>query len=125
MILKMHRNLLPLLCGKARTAWYISVRQLTSMRTGRYRAVPLKSAIGGRLKEKSTVGGRLKKKSTVGGRLRKKKGRGRRKKKEEERRGKVPRPRALAACGRFSPRAPSPPVGHSRASPPSSPTARE
>ncbi|RRT47535.1 hypothetical protein B296_00053675, partial [Ensete ventricosum] len=79
-------NLLPrfyLPNGKAHTARYIRVRQLTGMRTSRYRAVLLKS--------------------TVGGRLRKKKGRGKeeRRRGEEEaiRRGKVPCPRALAAHG--------------------------
>ncbi|RZR98837.1 hypothetical protein BHM03_00028281, partial [Ensete ventricosum] len=67
--------------SKAHTARYIPVRLLTGKQTSRYRAVPQKS--------------------TVGGRLRKKKGRG----KEERRRGKVPRPRAVAARGRFfSPR---------------------
>ncbi|RRT81764.1 hypothetical protein B296_00020513 [Ensete ventricosum] len=33
--------------GKARTARCIPVRQLTGTRTGRYRAVPLRSAVGG------------------------------------------------------------------------------
>ncbi|RWW85040.1 hypothetical protein BHE74_00006323 [Ensete ventricosum] len=69
------------------------------LRTGRYRAVSLKS----------TVGGRLRQKSTVDCRLRKKKGRGRRRRGKEERirRGEeeIPRLRALAARGRlFSPR---------------------
>ncbi|RZS15001.1 hypothetical protein BHM03_00046776 [Ensete ventricosum] len=62
---------------------------------GRYRTVPLKSTVNGRLKEKSIVGGRLKEKSIVGDRLGKKNGRGRRKKKR--RRGKVPCLLALAA----------------------------
>ncbi|RRT45560.1 hypothetical protein B296_00055048, partial [Ensete ventricosum] len=48
-----------LLSGKACTARYIPVRQLIGMRTGRYQAVQLKSAVGGRLREKSTIGGRL------------------------------------------------------------------
>ncbi|RRT41906.1 hypothetical protein B296_00055468, partial [Ensete ventricosum] len=34
--------------GKTRTAWYIPVRQLTGTRTGRYRAVALRSAVDGR-----------------------------------------------------------------------------
>ncbi|RWW03986.1 hypothetical protein GW17_00032817, partial [Ensete ventricosum] len=87
--------------GKARTARYIPVRQLTGTRIGRYRAVPLKSVVGGRLKEKLTVGGRL----------RKKKGRGRRKKKRKRRRKKKrksispARPRCLqVACERRRPR---------------------
>ncbi|RWW17322.1 hypothetical protein GW17_00018757 [Ensete ventricosum] len=37
---------------KTHTARYIPVRQLTGTRTGRYRAVPLKSAVGDRLREK-------------------------------------------------------------------------
>ncbi|RRT54961.1 hypothetical protein B296_00026935 [Ensete ventricosum] len=37
---------------RSRTARYIPVRQLTGTWIGRYRAVPLKSAIGGRLKKK-------------------------------------------------------------------------
>ncbi|RRT52763.1 hypothetical protein B296_00050280, partial [Ensete ventricosum] len=72
------------------------------LRTGRYRAVSLKSIVGDRLREKSTVDCRL----------RKKKGRGRRRRgKEERRRGKeerirrgeeeIPRLRALAARGRL------------------------
>ncbi|RZS27232.1 hypothetical protein BHM03_00060669 [Ensete ventricosum] len=48
--------------GKTRTARYIPVWQLTGTWTGRYRAVPLRSAVGGRFKEKTTVGGRLRKK---------------------------------------------------------------
>ncbi|RWV88007.1 hypothetical protein GW17_00049948 [Ensete ventricosum] len=48
--------------GKARTTQYVPVRQLTGTQTGRYRAVPLKSVVDGRLREKSTVGGRLRKK---------------------------------------------------------------
>ncbi|RWV95701.1 hypothetical protein GW17_00041652 [Ensete ventricosum] len=36
--------------GKARTARYIPVRQLTGTRTGRYRAVPLKLVVGGRFR---------------------------------------------------------------------------
>ncbi|RZR84291.1 hypothetical protein BHM03_00011075 [Ensete ventricosum] len=42
--------------GKARSARYVSTRQLTSIRTGRYRAVLLKSTVGGQLREKSIVG---------------------------------------------------------------------
>ncbi|RRT72926.1 hypothetical protein B296_00010680 [Ensete ventricosum] len=64
------------------------------MRTDRYRAVPLRSAVGGRFlpsaidfgrqRSISAVCGRFKEKSTVGGRLRKKKERRRRGKEEEE-----------------------------------------
>ncbi|RWW39022.1 hypothetical protein BHE74_00055695 [Ensete ventricosum] len=81
--------------GKPRTAWYILVRQLTGTWTGHYRVVPLKSIVGGRLKEKSTIGGRLRKK-----REEEEERRG----EEERRRGKVPRPRALVTYRRlFSP----------------------
>ncbi|RRT51598.1 hypothetical protein B296_00033113, partial [Ensete ventricosum] len=38
--------------GKAHTARYIPVRQLTGTRTNRYRAVPLKSTVGDRLRKK-------------------------------------------------------------------------
>ncbi|RZS02828.1 hypothetical protein BHM03_00032916 [Ensete ventricosum] len=83
-----------MLCGKARTARYIPVRQLTDTRTGRYRAVPLKSIVCGRLKEKSTIDDRL----------RKKKEQEEKKRKEEEE--------------KYHARAPSPPAGRPRALPP-------
>ncbi|RWW34568.1 hypothetical protein GW17_00000660 [Ensete ventricosum] len=38
----------PWLPGKTRTARYIPIRQLTGTRTGRYRVVPLRSAVDGR-----------------------------------------------------------------------------
>ncbi|RWV98713.1 hypothetical protein GW17_00038419, partial [Ensete ventricosum] len=84
---------------KARTTQYVPVRQLTGTRTSHYCAIPLKSTVDGRLREKSTVGGRL----------RKKKGRGRRRRGKEERRRRgeeaIPCPRALTARGQlFSPR---------------------
>ncbi|RRT51217.1 hypothetical protein BHM03_00020161 [Ensete ventricosum] len=79
---------------KTRTARYIPVRQLTGTWTGRYRAVPLRSAVDGRFRSLtvdfrrrwsiSAVCGRFKEKSTVGSRLRKKKERRRRRKEEEE-----------------------------------------
>ncbi|RZR82655.1 hypothetical protein BHM03_00009109 [Ensete ventricosum] len=85
---------LPADCGKTCTARYIPVRQLTGMRTGRYRAVPLRSVVGSRFRSStvdfrrrwsiSAVCGRFKEKSIVGGRLRKKKERRRRGKEEEE-----------------------------------------
>ncbi|RWW68545.1 hypothetical protein BHE74_00023920 [Ensete ventricosum] len=63
-------------------------------RIGRYRVVPLKS----------TVGGRLRKKREEAEEEEKKKEEEEKKKEEERRRGKVPCPRALAARGRlFSP----------------------
>ncbi|RWW22044.1 hypothetical protein GW17_00013777 [Ensete ventricosum] len=78
--------------GKTCTVQYrlITERQLIGTRTGRYRAVPLRSAVDGRFPSSmsiSAVCGRFKEKSTVGGRLRKKK---------ERRRREVPRT-ALAA----------------------------
>ncbi|RRT38112.1 hypothetical protein B296_00037982 [Ensete ventricosum] len=85
---------LPADCGKTCTARYIPVRQLTGTRTGRYRAVLLRSVIGSRFRPStvdfrrrwsiSVVCGRFKEKSIVGGRLRKKKERRRRGKEEEE-----------------------------------------
>ncbi|RWW12484.1 hypothetical protein GW17_00023848 [Ensete ventricosum] len=102
--------------GKTRTARCIPVRQLTGTRTDRYRAVPLRSSVGGRFRPStvdfrhrwsiSTVCGRFKEKSTVSGRLRKKK---------ERRRGEVPRtalaatspggrPRAVAARAALAPK---------------------
>ncbi|RWW45587.1 hypothetical protein BHE74_00048560 [Ensete ventricosum] len=71
---------------RPRIARYIPVRQLTGTWTGRYRVVP----------RKSTVDGRLMKKSTVGGRLKKKKG-----KEEEEKKKEVPgrHPRLRATRG--------------------------
>ncbi|RZR91048.1 hypothetical protein BHM03_00019082, partial [Ensete ventricosum] len=72
---------------RPRTARYIRVRQLTGTWTGRYRAVPLKSAVGGRLK--------------------KKKGKEEEEKKKEEVLGRRPRLRAA--------RAPSSSTGRSRA----------
>ncbi|RRT44071.1 hypothetical protein B296_00055969, partial [Ensete ventricosum] len=100
--------------GKTRTARYIPVRQLTGTRTGRYRAVPLRSAIGGRFRPSTVdfrLDGRFKEKSTVGGRLRKKKERRRRGGGEVPRAtlaatplGDRPRcPSAVAARGFFSP----------------------
>ncbi|RWV86044.1 hypothetical protein GW17_00052106 [Ensete ventricosum] len=77
------------------------------------RAVPLRSIVGGRFRP-STVDFRcrcrFKEKSTVGSRLRKKKERRRRGKEEEEEEEKYltppgGRPRAVAACGFFSPHA--------------------
>ncbi|RWW73419.1 hypothetical protein BHE74_00018704 [Ensete ventricosum] len=95
--------------GKTCTVWYIPVRQLT----GRYRAIPLRSAIGGRFRLStvdfhrrwlvSAVCGQFKEKSTVGGRLRKKKERRRGKEEEEEEEKYLAatppggRPRAVAA----------------------------
>ncbi|RWW14552.1 hypothetical protein GW17_00021663 [Ensete ventricosum] len=73
----------------AHTRWYVPVRQVIGTRTARYRAVPPKSIVGGRLREK--------------------KGR-RRRKKKEERRGEEERiPRVVLA------RAPSLPAGRPRA----------
>ncbi|RWW09121.1 hypothetical protein GW17_00027406, partial [Ensete ventricosum] len=73
--------------GKIHTARYIPVRQLIGTRTGRYRAVPLRSTVDGRFRL-STIDFRrlrsIKEKSTVDGRLRKKKERRRRGKEEEE-----------------------------------------
>ncbi|RWW46049.1 hypothetical protein BHE74_00048048 [Ensete ventricosum] len=80
--------------GKARTARYVPDRQLTGTRTGRYQAVPLKSAVGGRLREKSTVDNRLRKKK------------GRKKKKRKRRNTSPVRPRVT--------RAPSPPASPRR-----------
>ncbi|RWW68544.1 hypothetical protein BHE74_00023922 [Ensete ventricosum] len=65
------------LSGKTHTARYILVRQLIGTWTSRYWAVPLRSAVGGRLRPStvdfhcrwsiSAVCGRFKEKSTVGG----------------------------------------------------------
>ncbi|RRT69569.1 hypothetical protein B296_00034190, partial [Ensete ventricosum] len=77
--------------GKHRTARYISVRQLIGTRTSRYRAVPLKWAVGNRLREKSTVGSRLKKKK------------GRRRGKEERKIRGEEVPRAVLAWAPSSP----------------------
>ncbi|RRT35223.1 hypothetical protein B296_00051925 [Ensete ventricosum] len=41
----------------AHAGWYVPVRQVIGRRTARYRAVPPKSTVDGRLKEKSIVGG--------------------------------------------------------------------
>ncbi|RZS11779.1 hypothetical protein BHM03_00043132, partial [Ensete ventricosum] len=106
--------------GKTHTPRYIPVRQLTGTRTGRYRAVPLRSTVGDRFRSLtidfrrrwsiSAICCRFKEKSTVGGRLRKKKERRRR------RGGEVPRA-ALAMTlpgGRpiaVAVREPSPPAG--------------
>ncbi|RWW50835.1 hypothetical protein BHE74_00042884 [Ensete ventricosum] len=81
------------LCCTGKAPYY-PVHTGIGTRTGRYRTVSLKSAVGGRLTEKSTVDGRLKKK----------------KGKEEEKKKEVPsrRPRLRAA------RAPSPPAGRPR-----------
>ncbi|RWV79206.1 hypothetical protein GW17_00059702, partial [Ensete ventricosum] len=87
----------------ARTRWYVLVCQVTGTRTARYRAVPPKSTVDGRLKEKSIVDGRLKEKSIIDDRLRKKKGR---RGKEERRRRGEEIPRAVLA------RTSSPPAGH-------------
>ncbi|RWW36496.1 hypothetical protein BHE74_00058483, partial [Ensete ventricosum] len=87
---------------------YIPVRQVTGMRTARYRAVPSKidhrrsiSVIGGRLKKKSTVGGRLREKSIVGSQLRKKKERrrGKEKKNEEGKKEYLARLHVVVASG--------------------------
>ncbi|RWW30635.1 hypothetical protein GW17_00004787 [Ensete ventricosum] len=108
--------------GKTHTAWYIPVRHLTGMRTGPYRAVPLRSIVNGRFRSStvdfrrrwsiSAVCGRFKEKSTVVGRLRKKKEIRRRGKEEEEEEEKsFPSPgvcpRAVVARATL---APSPPA---------------
>ncbi|RZS15826.1 hypothetical protein BHM03_00047717 [Ensete ventricosum] len=112
----------PCVNGKTHTAWYIPVRHLTGMRTGPYRAVPLRSIVNGRFRSStvdfrrrwsiSAVCGRFKEKSTVVGRLRKKKEIRRRGKEEEEEEEKsFPSPggcpRAVVARAAL---APSPPA---------------
>ncbi|RWW42438.1 hypothetical protein BHE74_00052018, partial [Ensete ventricosum] len=78
-------------CGKARTAWYVPVRQLTSTRTGRYHYRPIKGEIDCRWSIEEEKGKRKKKKKR------------KRRKKKKRRRNTSPagRLRALATRGRL------------------------
>ncbi|RWW72895.1 hypothetical protein BHE74_00019267 [Ensete ventricosum] len=77
--------------GKAHTARYIPIRQLTGTRTSRYRAVPLKSTVSGQLRKK-----------------REEEEEEENKKEEKEKKKKEEEEKYLA-------RAPSPPAGRPRA----------
>ncbi|RWW52628.1 hypothetical protein BHE74_00040928 [Ensete ventricosum] len=106
------------LSGKTRTARYIPVRQLTDTRTGRYRAVPLRSTVGGRFRSSTVDFRRLR---SIQGEIDRRrsieeeKGKKKKRKRRRRRRGEVPRtalaatppggrPQAVAAL------APSPPA---------------
>ncbi|RWW30338.1 hypothetical protein GW17_00005091 [Ensete ventricosum] len=92
--------------GKARTARYILVRQLIGMRTGRYRAVPLKSIVDGRFQQSAvdfdrqrSIEGEIDHRRSIKEEKGKRKKKKRKIRKKKRRRGKVPRPRTLAAHG--------------------------
>ncbi|RZS02765.1 hypothetical protein BHM03_00032840, partial [Ensete ventricosum] len=83
----------------ARYGRYVPVHQVTGVRTVRYPAVPSKSIVGGRLREKSTVGGRLREKK-------KEEEEEKKKEEEEEKKKEVPRFPMLSLpslAGDFSP----------------------
>ncbi|RWW76336.1 hypothetical protein BHE74_00015575 [Ensete ventricosum] len=111
------KETLALLCTvtvRPRTARYVPAWQLIGMRTSRYWAVPLKSAVGGRFRlsaidfgcRRSNEGEIDYRQSIEEEKGRKKK---RKRRKKKKRRSTSHRPRLRAAC------APSPPAGRSRA----------